>query len=90
MGPPPNGIINTPGHISKPAGHKTKTPGNIPYKCLWCKKVVRVFGSSLSTLYGSPQTLRVSDGFPQRQEANDKGVKLPVTSLHYFNQAGKF
>ena len=60
-----------------------KPPGT--YKCLWCKKDVRVSGSSLSNLRthrdGSRQTGRVSDGCPQRQKAIDQGAKLPPTSL---------
>ena len=63
-------------------------PDNKPpstYKCLWCKKEVRVSGSSLSNLCthrdGSCQTGRISDGCPQRQKALDKGAKLPPTSL---------
>ncbi|KNZ45319.1 hypothetical protein VP01_8262g1, partial [Puccinia sorghi] len=55
------------------------------YKCLWCKKEVRVSGSSLSNICthcdGSRQTGRVSDGCPQCQKAIEKGAKLPVTSL---------
>ena len=63
-------------------------PDNQPpmtYKCLWCKKEVRVSGSSFSNLRthqdGSRQTGRVSDGFPQRQKALKNGAKLPITSL---------
>ena len=63
-------------------------PDNKPpvtYKCLWCKKEVRVSGSSLSNLRthrdGSRQAGRVSDGCPQRQKALDNGAKLPITSL---------
>ena len=52
---------------------------------MWCKKEVRVSGSSLSNLRthrdGSRQTGRVSDGCPQRQKAIEKGAKLPATSL---------
>jgi len=63
-------------------------PDNKPpstYKCLWCKKEVRVSGSSLSNLCthrdGSRQTGRISDGCPQRQKALINGAKLPPTSL---------
>jgi len=63
-------------------------PDNKPpntYRCLWCKKEVRVSGSSLSNLRthrdGSRQTGRVSDGCAERQKALDNGAKLPITSL---------
>ncbi|KNZ48919.1 hypothetical protein VP01_5320g1, partial [Puccinia sorghi] len=55
------------------------------YKCLWCKKEVRVSGIILSNLwthhYGSRQTARVSYGCPQGQKSIEKDAKLPSFHL---------
>ncbi|KNZ48270.1 hypothetical protein VP01_5787g2 [Puccinia sorghi] len=63
------------------------------HKCFWCKKEVRVSGSSLSNILthrdGSCQTGRLSDGCSQFQKAIDKGAKLPATSLQEIKNKNK-